>query len=298
MSGDRPALFDLSDRCKLRLTGSDRVRFLNGQVTNDVRKAASVEAIQACVLNAKGKINAHLYVSAADDFFLIDSDAELQTALPARLHRYIIADDVQVEDITSEFALFHVTTDDVSSLPNECRIVRANRFGVTGLDLLIGRAEADRLRRELSATYSTCDVNRAEMLRIENGIPRWGRELTEEIIPNEAGLEEDAIDYQKGCYIGQEVISRIKTSGQTNKTMCGLVSTSGAKLTPGLRLHPAPDRSKDAGWITSATYSERVGKEIALGYVKRPFNVVGSELEAEGLEGASIPLRIVPLPFA
>ena len=112
-------------------------------------------------------------------------------------------------------------------------------------------------------------------VRIERGIPRWGRELTDQIIPTEANLEATSIDYSKGCYIGQEVISRIKMSGQTNKRLRGLVSLSGTPLQPGMRLAATEDESKEAGWITSAMRSARLGKEIALGYVKRGFDAAG-----------------------
>src|SRR5438874_7594245 len=89
-------LLDFSERTKLRITGSDRLRFLNGQITNDVRKATESTAIEACVLNAKGKLNAHLFLSAGPDCFWIDANPELREALRARLERYVIADDVQI----------------------------------------------------------------------------------------------------------------------------------------------------------------------------------------------------------
>ena len=135
--------------------------------------------------------------------------------------------------------------------------------------------------------------------------------MTSEIIPVEANLEAEAIDYGKGCYIGQEVISRMKMSGQTNKRLCGLISISGVPLAPGMRLRPAGEEPKDVGWITSAIRSERLGKEIALGFVKRGYNAIaksdpgaelGPELEAIASQNssASAPLRVkvVPLPFA
>ena len=135
-------------------------------------------------------------------------------------------------------------------------------------------------------------------MRIEQGIPRWGRELTEEIIPIEANLEERAISYEKGCYIGQEVISRLKMSGQTNKRLRGLISLREVPLGPGMKL--AATSGKEVGWITSATRSQRIGKEIALGYVKRGFNDSGAKLETRAPEGggeARLPAEVVPLPF-
>src|SRR5437588_8178207 len=95
----RGSLFDLSGRTKLCLTGTDRVRFVNGQITNDIRKATGSSAIAGCLLNTKGKLNAHVSVSIRQDSMLFDADADLRETLPARLERYIIADDVQVENV-------------------------------------------------------------------------------------------------------------------------------------------------------------------------------------------------------
>lgn len=284
-------LFDLSDRVKLRMTGGDRVRFLNGQVTNDVRKANANLSMPACVLNAKGKIDALIFVSAGAEDLFIDADSELRATLAPRLDRYVIADDVTIEDVTEKFAFFHVTSETRPTLPNDSRWRCAKRFGAVGWDLVVAAEEHDRVLQSLSANYSLCEAECAERLRIEQGIPRWGRELTGQIIPVEANLADDAIDYAKGCYIGQEVISRMKMSGQMNKRLCGLVSIDDSPLTPGTHLL-SPDDAKDAGWITSASRSDRLGKEIALGYVKRGFNQRSTKLSAE-----QHPVEVVELPF-
>src|SRR5437899_13006593 len=106
---ERPSFFDLSARVKLRVTGADAFRFLNGQITNDLSKASESAAIQASILNAKGKLSAHVFVSKENDAgFLLDADPELREELPARLDRYIIADDVQIEDLTERFSIFHL----------------------------------------------------------------------------------------------------------------------------------------------------------------------------------------------
>src|SRR6058998_3503813 len=112
-------LFDLSDRVKLRLTGSDRVRFLNGQVSNDVRQASASSSMAACVLSAKGRIEAHVFISAGRDELFIDSDPEQREMLASRLDRYLIADDVAIENVTDQFALFHVAAESVPGLPND-----------------------------------------------------------------------------------------------------------------------------------------------------------------------------------
>ena len=289
--------FDLSARAKLRLTGADTFRFINGQITNDLRKLSETAAMEACVLNAKGKLNAHIFITALGESFLMDAEPELREMLRARLERYVIADDVQIEDVTHQFSLFHVITEEPPTLKSG-RIASARRFATTGWDILSDSARHESVQQELASAYLFIDSEAADVMRIEQGLPRWGRELTEEIIPIEANLEQRTIDYEKGCYIGQEVISRIKMSGQTNKRLCGLVSLNDMPLQHGMKLADPSTSGKEAGWITSTTRSTRLGKEIALGYVKRGFNNPATKLEALSLErGGAIPVDVVSLPF-
>jgi folate-binding protein YgfZ len=291
----RAVFLELSVRAKLRVTGADRFRFLNGQITNDLRKASETGAIEACVLNAKGRLNAHIFITALGESFLIDAGPELRETLRARLERYVIADDVQIDDVTDEFSLFHVLTRDKPAAGSG-RIVSALRFAGTGWDIWSDPARHDAVRHELASGYVLIDSAAADVIRIEQGLPRWGRELTDEIIPIEANLEQRTIDYEKGCYIGQEVISRMKMSGQTNKRLCGLISLNKAPLQPGMKLVAPSASGKEAGWITSATRSQR--REIALGYVKRGFNNPATNLEALSMDSAgTIPVEVVSLPF-
>ncbi len=297
-----PAFFDFSSRVKLRMNGADSFRFLNGQITNDLRHASTTLAIQASVLNAKGKLSAHVLISRdANGTFLLDADQELREELPARLERYIIADDVQLEDVTPQFSVFHLIGDSAPDGTAAARMVAVDRFGMAGWDLWFDPTLETEVRGQLSSHFVFCEESCAEVFRIERGIPRWGRELTNDIIPIEANLETASIDYGKGCYIGQEVISRMKMSGQTNKRLCGLVSRSDVPLGAGVRLYAETDAGKDAGWITSAVRSMRLGKEIALGYVKRGFNSAGTHLVArangDSETNAGIPAEVVPLPF-
>jgi tRNA-modifying protein YgfZ len=289
----RAFFLDLSGRTKLRVTGADRFRFLNGQITNDLRKASETAAIEACVLNAKGKLNAHIFIAAVGESFLIDAEPELRETLRARLERYVIADDVQISDVTDEFSLFHVFTDEPPGLESG-RSVSARRFAAMGWDVWSDTAYHDALRDDLSSKFVSIDSAVAELMRIEQGLPRWGRELTDEIIPIEANLEQRTIDYQKGCYIGQEVISRIKMSGQTNKRLCGLISLDNTPLKSGMKLAAPSASGKEAGWITSVACSQR--REIALGYVKRGFNNARTHLDALAADSA-IPVEVVSLPF-
>ncbi|HWH90190.1 MAG TPA: hypothetical protein VNV64_00190 [Candidatus Binatia bacterium] len=310
-SQSKQAIFlDLSGRAKFCITGTDRLRFLNGQITNDLRKASETSAIEACILNAKGKTDAHIYVSASGESFLVDAAADLRETLKARLERYVIADDVQIEDVTDQFSLFHTLSQQSATLENG-RMVSARRFAEPGWDMWGDAAQHRVSLQELSSRWTLCDSEAAEVMRIEQGIPSWGRELTNDIIPIEANLEQRAIDYQKGCYIGQEVISRIKMSGQTNKRLCGLISLDELPLHPGMKLAVSSAPGKEVGWITSSTRSKR--QEIALGYVKRGFNSANTMLAAASPSGGgldafaaensepkrvrAIRVEVVPLPF-
>jgi tRNA-modifying protein YgfZ len=292
------AFLDLSERAKFQITGTDRVRFLNGQITNDLRKATEEVAIEACVLNAKGKMNAHIFVSGLAECFSVDAEQELRETLRTRLERYVIADDVQIEDVTDQFCLFHVLSEESPTLEHG-RIVSVRRFAEQGCDVWSDAARHDAVREQLSSAFAFLDSTAAEVMRIEQGIPRWGRELTEEIIPIEANLEQRTIDYEKGCYIGQEVISRMKMSGQTNKRLCGVVSLDDVPLLQPMKLAAHSPAEREVGWITSATRSERTGKQIALGYLKRGFNSPGTKLDAFSAENSAerIPVEVVPLPF-
>jgi folate-binding protein YgfZ len=298
----QPIFLDLSRRAKFRVSGVDRLRFLNGQITNDLRKATETSAIEACVLNAKGKTNADVFVSMSGECFFVDAEADLRETLKARLERYVIADDVQIEDVTDDFSLFHVLSQQ-SPMPDQGRVVSVRRFAESGWDIWMEAAQHDAGFQRLSSEFTPRDSDAAEVIRIEQGIPRWGRELTEEIIPIEANLEQRTIDYQKGCYLGQEVISRMKMSGQTNKRLCGLISLNDIPLQPGMKLVSPSNAEKQVGWITSATRSERIGKEIALGYAKRGFNNAGTKLSAvtagdpASEASQSIRVEVVPLPF-
>ena len=297
----RGAFFDFSAQLKLRLSGRDRLRYLNGQITNDARKATLSNAIAACVLNAKGRLDAHIFVSADSDSFVIDAEPELRETLQPRLERYVIADDVEIEDVSDRLSIFHAFTETLPELPGDCRVISADRFRKAGWDIWCDAARHDELFERLSARVPFCDADRAEVFRIEQGIPRWGRELTSEIIPVEASLEQSCIDYEKGCYIGQEIISRMKMSGQRNKKLCGLVGKGDPVLVAGMRL-TTPTNDKEVGWITSATESHRLGRWIALGYVKRGANDSGTGLNV--VEPASVgnsivsQVTIVDLPFA
>jgi folate-binding protein YgfZ len=283
--------FDLSLRAKLRLTGADRIRFLNGQTTNDVRKAGTQATQESCVLNTKGHLDAHLFLFATPNEIWIDPDDELRGQLQTRLERYVIADDVMIEDVTDQFAFFHVLGESDPKISGARFCLRSRRLGIDGWDLWVESAEEKKTRSILAADYRKMDESEWEVLRIENGIPRWGRELTPEIIPPEANLAACAIDYEKGCYIGQEVISRMKMSGQTRQRLCGLASEKA--LVPGMELR---GETKMVGHVTSAVFSKRMNAPIALAMVKRGYNEADTSLVAS-VDDTRTSVRVVRLPF-
>ena len=282
--------FDLSGRTKLRATGADRVRFLNGQTTNDVRKAGPDATQESCVLNSKGHLDAHIFLFATANEIWIDADAELRGRLQSRLERYIIADDVVVEDASEGFALFHVLAEAKPAVEAKFH-VRSRRLGWDGWDLWVEAAAVKEATEALTSAYQTADENEWERLRIENGMPRWGRELTPDIIPPEANLAQRAIDYEKGCYIGQEVISRMKMSGQIRQRLCGLVSEK--ELYPGMELRV---EEKVVGRVTSAVFSWRINSNIGLAMIKRGYNEVGTSLVSSSAD-APATAQLVTLPM-
>jgi tRNA-modifying protein YgfZ len=286
-----PCFFDLSGRTKLRVTGADRVRFMNGQTTNDVRKSTESATQESCVLNARGHLEAHLFLFSTAEAIWIDADKELRESLPARLERYVIADDVVIEDVTDEFAFFHVVSERPPQIPEVKFYVRSRRLLEEGWDVWGERSASEKIKKAISNQNEFISPNAFEILRIENGIPRWGRELTTEIIPPEAQLEKRAIDYEKGCYIGQEVISRMKMGGQTRQRLCGVVGAE--ELAAGVELRA---KEKSAGKITSAVYSPRIRAHIALAMIKRGLTEAGTELNAT-INGRNLNVHVTSLPF-
>ena len=160
-----PAFVDLCARAKFRVTGTDRFRFLNGQITNDLRKASEAVALEACVLNAKGKLNGHIFIAALGESFLVDAEPELGEPLRTRLERYVIADDVQIKDVTDGFSLFHVLAKEPPMLEGS-RIVSVHRFATPGWDIWSAPERYHALRDQLSLTSVFIDSTVAEVMRI------------------------------------------------------------------------------------------------------------------------------------
>jgi folate-binding protein YgfZ len=267
---------DLSARARWSLTGRDRVRFLNGQTTNDIATLAPGHSLDAAVCTHKGRMQGFIHVAATPDSLLIDAPGSLAESLGPRLERYIIADDVVMEDVSGAWSLIHVLgTTPPAGLPEGALIFQSKRFGRPGLDLW-GPTGALSVKTEMVSPET------AEALRIEHGIPAWGAEMTEETLPPEANLDRFAISYKKGCYIGQETIAKIKSIGHSNKRLVRLVAQdASAGIPPSL---PA-DLTRDgapAGKMTSVVLHPGRNLPLGLGIVPRGIDVEGNLLACHG----------------
>ena len=298
---------DLSDRTKLRLTGEDRLRFLNGQVSNDMRLATAETSVYTGVMTIKGKLCADAYVHVHGDALLMDAEADVQESLPARLEKYIIADDVQVEDMTAALGLFHLLDfydepgrNAAPTLPSALAEigqglygVRATRFGRPGMDVFFPAELRDAVHAGLHhARYTELNDDALESLRVLQGVPRWGAELDEHTLPAEAGIEAAAVSFTKGCYIGQEIVSRVRSVGHVNRLLRGFRASDASPLYAGMNLYAAADAGgKVVGQITSAAPSAGHGgaEFVALGFVRREWSEPGTALDAvlppEGTSG-------------
>lgn len=240
--------FAIGEPARLRVTGADRLRYLNGQLSNDIRSLAEGTAKRALVLTAKGKLCAIVDVWAESEAVIVEANGIEAEDLLARLERYAISDDVVFEVAPVPASAWHVFGP--ASHPMEG--VRISRLGVDGID--VGGEPAGMLL----ATPEEC-----ELLRIERGLPVWGRELNEDTLPQEAGLEKTAVDFHKGCYVGQEVVSRIKSVGRVNRQLVGLVGD----FDPARALSLQTTEGDKAGTVTSAIFHPELGRTAALGYV-------------------------------
>lgn len=246
----------------LEFRGPDAVRFLNGQLTQDVRRAAGGKiALPSCVTDAKGKLQFRVTVTEADNGALwVAGPSGLEAALEARLTRYLIADDVEVADLTGKYGVTHFIGR-IPSAPPGVMARESNRYGVPGTDWWLP-CESD----IGPPKHHVMTEDELEALRIDNGIPAWGRELVEGMLPPEALLEETDISYNKGCYIGQEVISRIKSAGKVNRRLTCFSFAVGVPVVPG----PLYDsEGGNAGELTSVSPVVTDGIRHALGYLKR-----------------------------
>ena len=288
--------FPLAGRARFRVSGADHLRYLNGQLTQDLKRVTSQTALPACITSAKGRLQAEVWVLAEGDAsgqtaLWVDAPGVLRELLLGRLERYIVADDVSVTDATGELELLHF----LGSNPPKCEEllpfsrVQAARLGDAGWDVWVPADRFEALCASLGERLGSAEDY--ERLRVKRGIAAWGTELSEETLPPEAGLDKTHVDYHKGCYVGQEVISRLKSVGHVNRVLRkfrgsqpgGSAGPSGLesnrKLSAGEALYVLGDRGKPVGALTSVV-SDGTGGFYALGYLKR--GVEAEHFETEG----------------
>lgn len=237
------ALLPATPRGLLRIAGADRARFVHGQTTQDIKRLKPGEGAQALALTPKGKVLAVLLVLAGDDALWIETDADRAPVLKQAWERLIVMDDVTIEDRSAETGIVALSGKDAltflagtagAPLPelaplahapvplvgHAARIVRACRAGGPGAEVWLPAAFSGAFRATLARAGATEADETA--LRAVQGMPRYGIEVTEEHLPQEAGFDEDTgwISYAKGCYVGQETVARLHHLGQVQKRLC------------------------------------------------------------------------------
>ena len=257
--------------------GPDAERYLNGQTTQDVRLVKDGgRALPSCVTDAKGRLQFRVWIRrGADGVLFVSCEQAEPEALFARLSRYLIADAAEAEDESGRWRMVHVT----GGLPGDFQefAVAANRFGEPGWDVWIPEDAPDERLASLLA-IAEWPTEEIEARRVAAGMPAWGSELVEGMLPPEAGLDRTDISYAKGCYIGQEVISRIKSAGKVNRKLVRLAVAPGAVVAAGARLIDAA--GAEAGVVTSVSPVAGPEERALLGYLKRGAAAGDLRLEA------------------
>ena len=292
-------------------------------MTNDIKRLKPGEGCHAAVVTAKGRMQGDINVWALPDELLLDFEPGLTATLTERLARFIIADDVEVIDIADQYSLVSVegpkspevirATGLFEALPARDRtFVRARendlgeiylmsrpRCGVSGFDCFVPKAFAENVLSKLTTAAVAvggrlCGWQALEVARIEAGIPRFGADMDERNLPIEC-IEGSAVSYNKGCYIGQEILNRVHSFGHVNKSLRGLRLEDGLEVLPDRGAKLVHD-GQDAGYITSAVASPRFHANIALAYIRRGVDVIGTELtvQAQGRESKAVAME---LPF-
>jgi folate-binding protein YgfZ len=290
----------------IAVRGKDRKEYLHGLLTNDIRGLTPGQGCYAAWLTPQGRMLTDLHVFDLDDMVLLDVPAQLSAATLQRLDRSLFSEDVQLSDLSKVLTSVWVhgpaaaeTVQEVlaASAPDSWLdyqnerlefggatvvLARVDQLGVPGFGIYVDPAHEADLRRAFEAAGAPqVHADTIETARVEAGYPLFGVDMTEDTIPLEAGIEDRAISFTKGCYVGQEVIIRVmhRGHGRVVRKLVGFrlagVSSRSAKIF-------AADR--EIGWVTSAARSPRLGP-IALGYVHRDFVTAGVEVSVESPEG-------------
>lgn len=277
--------FHRQKRGLIEISGSEAVQFLDGLITNDMKTLEDGEDMLAAFPNSKGRLLAIVGILRRGDKFLIETEEATYEKIFQNLFRFTFAGDFVVEDLTEKYVSYWYFG--LKPLPYEdsmeCFNIGEQTFVRTELAEIVEKDElANNLIEISDETY--------EVLRIEEGISKYGVDMDEETVVPEVGLAE-LISYNKGCYIGQEVIARIHFRGKVAKELKGLIfEDESPQLNSGDELKSLDD--KNAGFITSVTFSPKLNKTIALGYVRNSFLGEGTELKVNNFTA-----QVKNLPF-
>lgn len=301
------------------VSGRDRASYLQGLLTNDVVALAAGQGCYAAYLTPQGRMIADLWVYELGDVMLLTMPAAVKDVVLARLDQFIFSEDVQLGDVSESYATLilvgpaapevaanalHLDRAALEGLPEHGNlratvsgdaiiVLRISDTGEPGLAVLVPREHAGAAEAALrSAGAAHLDDETAEVLRIEAGVPAFGRDMDADTIPLEAGIEGRAISFTKGCYVGQEVIIRVlhRGHGRVARRLVGLRSDDERIDAAGASLHVD---GREIGSLTSSAVSPVLERGIALGYVKRDFADTGTRVESAG----GLSLEVVPLPF-
>jgi folate-binding protein YgfZ len=323
------AVFDRSDRGKIALAGGDRRAYLHAMLTNDITSLQAGGGCYAAYLTPQGRMIADMVVLELGDLLLVDLDRSVTAGVLAKLDQFVLNEDVKLGDLSDAFSKLVVVgpraasvvagvTDPAADAAGRAAelagwppfhnvrasfhgqmllVAASDDAGVAAFDLYIERPYLDELASALVASGATpADASDWETLRVEEGRPAFGVDMDGETIPLEAGIEPRAISFTKGCYPGQEVVIRVlhRGYGRITRKIMGLVLGGGEVPGAGDALR-AGDR--EAGRVTSAVWSPRLGAPIALAMIQRDFFTPGTELAI--LHGDQpLTARVVELPFA
>lgn len=260
-----------ADRGVLAVAGADRATWLQGLVTNDVAALKDGESCYAAYLTPQGRMISDMHVVASGQRMLLDVPAPLAGALRDRLDGLVFSEDVRVTDESDALRVWTV--------------VLADRF----VEVIGGAVPAP------YGSLPEIDLDTFEVIRIERGVPKFLVDMTQDTIPLEAGIEDRAISFTKGCYVGQEIIVRVthRGGGRVAKKLVRWLATADASAVPapGSKIVAA---DKEAGWVTSAAFSPRLNSVVGLGYVHREFIGVGADLSIRSSDGLLLGARLLP----
>jgi folate-binding protein YgfZ len=271
----------------IEVSGKEAVQFLNGLITNDVAKLEDGAQMSAAFPNAQGRLLAFVRVRRKGDKFLFETDDATRSKIFQNLYRFTFAGDFFVEDWSENYRYFEISNSGFQALNSDWIVFESK----SGADFFVPKDAAENFGNELQkANAVEISEELEEILRIENGTPLYGVDMDETTVVLETGLDE-AVSFTKGCYIGQEIIARIHFRGHVAKKLTGLIfEDENAAVNPNDEIKSS--EGKNAGRITSVTFSPQLGKTIALAYVRYDYLAEGTGLKVNDLTA-----RVKDLPF-